>query len=230
MLAVIMQPTYLPWLGYFDLIDLSDVFVFLDTVQFSRQSWQQRNRIKSANGPQWLTVPVLTHLVDNLTIRNIRINNRVNWREKHVKTIRQNYGRAPRYAHLSEVLEEFYGREHEWLADLNIRLILTLKDLLGIETRCIRSSELDVSGGRVELLIEICRAVGASKYLSPRGSREYIDENNIFAKREIELAYHRYGHPEYPQLYGGFISHMSVIDLIFNTGEEALDIIRRGRR
>ncbi len=228
MIAVIMQPTYLPWIGYFDLMDRADVFVVLDTVQFEKQSWQQRNRIKTGEGrAQWMTVPVIQNL--GQSIHSVKISEREPWERKHWATIEQNYRRSSYWMSYRDGLATIYSRPWERLVDLNLAIIRYLVDGFGIQSEIVRSSEMPVSGTRVGLLINICHYVNADVYLSPPGSACYIEEDNRFAEEGITLEYQKYDHPVYRQLYGDFISHMSAIDLLFNEGHGSLEIIRSGR-
>jgi hypothetical protein len=229
MIASIMQPTYLPWSGYFDLIGQSDVFVFLDTVQFEKQSWQQRNRIKTPSGPLWLTVPCYQSLPQQIV--DVRIDNKTDWRRKHWMSISANYSKAPFWRDYRERLEGIYSRDWDRLADLNIRLITLLTGLLGIEARFLNASELLRSDrSRSARLVEICADLGATVYLSPPGSFAYIHSDRPFAERGIRLAFQQYEHPVYPQRIGAFVSHLSVVDILLNCGPAALEILKSGRR
>jgi len=228
--AAIMQPTYLPWIGYFDIMDQVDVFVILDSAQFSRRSWQQRNRIKTATGELMLTVPILTKGRREQCIDDALIDASSHFEVSHLSSIRGSYARASFFADewlpLSRILESVPKR----LVDLNLALIDHFKDALGIGVDVVRSSTLLASGHKVDLLVDICERVGAERYLSPLGSKAYIDENNIFASRGIDLVYHNYRHPTYRQLHGEFLPYMSVVDLLFNEGASAsLPMIRSGR-
>jgi len=228
MTVVIMQPTYLPWIGYFDLMDNADAFVLLDTVQFEKQAWQQRNRIKvSENTSKWLTVPVVQDL--GQLIRNVNIEVSNPWRRKHWGSIEQYYRHAPYWKLYSEGLAEIYAQPWDSLYKLNFTLINYLKDQLGIATRLVQASDIPVTGEKVNLLVNICHNLKADVYLSPVRAAEYIGEGNIFADEGITLQYHQYTHPVYPQLFGEFLPHMSVIDLLFNQGPKSLEIIRSGR-
>lgn len=229
MIAAIMQPTYLPWMGYFDLMDISDVFVLLDTVQFEKQAWQQRNRIKTReNTATWLSVPVRQDLGQR--IRDVNIDISSPWQRKHWGSIEQYYKRAPYWKSYSEDLSEIYAKPWESLYKLNFALIHFLKDKLGISTRIIQASDIPVSGEKVGLLVNVCHHLGANAYLSPGRAADYIEKDNIFASEGITLRYHRYVHPVYQQLFGEFLPYMSVIDLLFNQGHQSLEVIRSGRQ
>jgi hypothetical protein len=214
--CVIMQPTYLPWLGYFNLIEKSDVFVFLDHAQFSKQSWQQRNRIRDKNGELLLTVPVKRSNLDD-KISSIIIDMNKNALTKHFKSIQLNYRKTKNYSLYIEYLEEIYSHPFEKLVDLNIELIKFGCKIMNIQGEFLLSSELDVKGTRVDSLIDICNKVKANQYLSPIGSEIYIEKNNIFSENNIELIYQNYIHPVYKQSdYPDFLSHLSFVDYIFN--------------
>jgi hypothetical protein len=224
-----MQPTYLPWMGYFDLIDQSDVFIFLDTVQFEKQSWQQRNRIKTANGPLWLTVPVYQSLKQKIV--DVRIDNTKNWRRNHSMSMVNSYRRSPFWTDYWPQLEAAYGQDWNLLVELNIHLIGILCEMLLLKPRFVRASDMpNIEGEKTKLLIDICRKLGADTYLSPLGSRAYLESDAEFRKVEISLLFHQYEHPIYPQLYGPFLPHLSIVDLLLNVGPKAIEAIRSGRR
>lgn len=228
MIAVIMQPTYLPWIGYFDLMDTADIFVILDTVQFEKQAWQQRNRIKTAeNQSKWLTVPVIQDFGQKMNA--VKIGNTVPWCRKHWGTIGQYYKRAAYWELYSAGLARVYAQSWDYLLALNLTTINFLKEQFEIKTKIIRASEIPASGEKVSVLTNICHYLNSDIYLSPVRAAEYIEQDNIFAQEGITLLYHRYEHPVYTQMYGGFISHMSAIDLLFNEGPKSLQIIRSGR-
>jgi len=226
--ASIMQPTYLPWLGYFDLTNRSDIFVFLDTVQLDKRSWQQRNRIKTPNSEIMLTVPLLTKGRFNQEIRDVEIDVSQRFEKKHFKSIQLNYKNSKYYKLYIGELEEIFFSEISRLANLNIKLIKWLSSKIGIKTKFISSSELDVSGSKTELLINICKEINANHYLSPIGSKGYIEKNNLFTNSGIQLSYQNYQHPTYTQAFGDFTPYLSVIDLLFNEGEKSLEIIKSG--
>jgi len=222
----IMQPTYLPWLGYFNLIDRSDIFVFLDSVQFDKRSWQQRNRIKTSNGELMLTVPVLTKGRYDQKICDVMIDKSQKFEKKHLNAIRSNYRKSKFFDNYYFELENIYNGQIEKLSDLNVKLIKWLSEKLGITLKLLSSSQLDVRGSKVELLVNICNKLGGDNYLSPVGSKDYIDENNLFSKFKINLSYQEFFHPRYSQLFGDYLPYMSVIDLLFNEGGRSLSVIR----
>jgi RimJ/RimL family protein N-acetyltransferase len=228
----IAQPTYLPWLGYFDLLDQVDKFVLLDTVQFSKQSWQQRNRIKTPTGLQWLTVPVIFRGRLGQRIMDVEIREPKFWRD-HLRAIELNYRRAPFFDKYFPALNELLraASSSPRLADLTIGLFHWLMETLGITTPIVRSSELAVSGKRTHLLAEVCGLLGATTYISPLGSAGYLlSELTILTDRGIGVVFQHYQHPQYRQVFPPFEAHASVLDLLFNEGENSLSIIRSGRR
>jgi len=230
--AAISQPTYLPWLGYFDLIDQVDTFVFLDTVQFEKRSWQQRNRIKLPTGLSFLTVPVAVKGNFKQTIAEAEIAAPDFW-ATHLRSIATNYRRAPFFEQYFSELSNVFGTISglRSIADLNIQLIDWFCKVFGIETKICRSSEMKQFGRRSELLVNLCRFLGADYYLSPLGSSVYLCEDlRIFADAGIEVGFQNYEHPEYRQLFPPFVPYASALDLLFNEGPDAMMIIRSGRR
>jgi len=237
MQVVVMQPTYLPWCGYFDLWDQADAFVFLDHVQLVKRSWDVRNKVRTAEGFCFLTVPLVrsTHRSD-LTFINSVPDYSQEWNAKHWKTIEMAYGKCPYFDEIAQSLFEVIGGQASTLAELNIEIIKALASTLGIFSgkKIYRSSELlPLHGGKDVLLCSICEKVGATRYLSPLGSMDYINLNSVggeFQKKGLPLLYQNFSHPEYTQRYSPFVSHMSVIDIIANLGrEEALTQIRFSR-
>lgn len=221
----ILQPGYLPWLGFFEQLQASNVFVIYDDVQYDKHGWRNRNRIKTPTGPQWLTVPVQVDLSQSPSILEIKINNRENWRKKHFFSIRQNYAKAPFFSRYIDFFAEVYQRDWDYLIDLDMYLIVKLTELLGIDpAKIVRSSTLEVEGDRITRLIGICQRFGAAVFYEGASGRNYID-TAVFAQQGIGVAYQDYRHPEYPQLYGDFIPNLSVIDLLFNCGDESLAIL-----
>jgi hypothetical protein len=232
MRVAISQPTYLPWLGYLDLIDQVDRFVVLDNVQFEKQSWQQRNRIKTAAGLQWLTVPVEFRGRLSQQIREVQIRES-SFGKDHLRAVELAYRRAPFF-------EEYYPalaaqlhavRAGLLLMDLNLELLRWLLKIIGITTPLCRASEIPVEGKRTELLAAICRNLGAETYLSAPGGAVYLlNEIGIMSEAGIDVLFQNYVHPEYQQRFPPFVPYASVLDLLFNEGPGSLEILRSGRR
>jgi hypothetical protein len=229
MKIAISQPTYLPWLGYFDLIDQVDTFVLLDDVQFEKQSWQQRNRIKTPQGLHWLTVPVVFRGRLHQLIKDVQI--RVpEFHEDHLRAMELNYRRAVFFQSYYENLATILSSAGPLLAELNIRLIEWGMTVLGIRTPLVRSSDLKQEGKKTELLAKICKALRASQYVSPMGAAVYLlGEKEALEKHGVEVVFQNYTHPEYSQLFPPFVPYACVADLLFNVGPDALGIIRSGR-
>jgi len=229
--VVILQPSYIPWRGYFDQICRADLFVFYDDVQFDKRGWRNRNQIKTPHGKQWLTVPVYSRgaQTQNIPINQIRIVWDDNWNESHLKAIVHSYSKAPFFSHYLPLLEAFYQRHDELLADFTIDFTVALAHELGnTHTSFMRSSELTgIDGQKTDRLIQILQAVGATHYISGPSANDYI-ENEKFAAAGITLEYMEYNYPEYPQLYPPFDSNVSVLDLLFMTGSEAPNYIFKG--
>lgn len=218
--AAIHQPNYIPWPGYFHKLAACDVFVYLDTVQYPRgQSFAARNRIKTPNGVVFLTIPVSVPKGQEGKASYLEVEFAdERWRDKHLKTVEQSYKRAPHFDEVFELYRE--GLEQgRTLVDLNVGLIEAIAGYLGIETRRVRLSEtLDSFGEKSDLIVDVCKAVGADVYLSGAGGgREYNDER-LLNENGIELRYDDYTYPEHPQLWDGFEPNLSVLDLLFNCG------------
>jgi hypothetical protein len=225
MVIGILQPGYLPWLGFFEQMYRSDVFVIYDDVQYDKEGWRNRNRIKTANGVQWLSVPVSFKFSDVPLISQVKIDNKVNWRKKHLTSIRQNYAKAPCLRDYIGFFEEVYAREWDGLLDLDLFLIAELARFLGMENKTIyQSSRLNIQGGRIERLIKLCKHFGADTFYEGYAGKNYIDES-AFLDQGIKVEYQNYQHPVYRQLYNEFVSHLSVVDLLFNHGRESLAIL-----
>jgi hypothetical protein len=221
--GVILQPSYIPWRGFFDLIHRADVFVFYDDVQYDKHGWRNRNRIKTAAGSQWLTIPVSSkgNVTDGLLLADARITWTQDWPRKHATTLRQSYSRAPFFAHYAPLIDAFYATRHERLIDFTIETTLALAKALGItHTRFVRSSELGVTGERTERLVRILEKVEATRYLSGPSAKDYI-EPAVFAEAKIDLEYMVYDYPPYDQLHPPYDPQVSVLDLLFMKGPEA---------
>lgn len=220
--AVITQPTYLPWLGYFEQMARADVFVFLDTVQFLDRSWHSRNRLKGSDGrPFWLTIPVCAH-PQTTPLRDIRISSdQSQWRKKHLLSIQMHLGSARYFSELFPRLQAWINTEYEYLVDFNISGIRMFAEWLRLKPRFLRASELHPQGQRTSLLVSLCQEVGAARYYSAAGARVYIDEErHLFESAGIEVAYQTWEHPIYQQRNTrlGFVSHLSALDVVMNIG------------
>jgi hypothetical protein len=223
--CAIVQPSYIPWRGYFDIIRRVDLFVFYDDVQYDRRGWRNRNIVKSANGPLWLTIPVQArnNQLERTPIHAIATDGNA-WAGRHLDTLRHLYARSPHFAELLPWLEQFFAEPPPLLADFTIRGTMDLAARLGITTRFMRSSELGLSGTKTERLINVLLGVGATHYLSGPSARDYIDAS-LFEKQGIALEWMTYDYPEYPQLYPPYDPHVSVLDLLFMTGARAGDYL-----
>lgn len=219
MVVAIHQPNFLPWIGYFYKIKYCDVFVFLDNVQFSKNSYQNRVKIKTPQGASWLTEPVI-HKFGQLT-NETKLNNQENWIEKHLRTFEMNYKKAKYFNEIYSLLESVYHkRKWEFLCEINIALIDTICNYLEIKKNFLLASDLNVSGSSTDLLIRIIKKVGGDTYLSGVGAKNYQNED-AFKMNNIELIYSNFRHPIYPQLWGDFIPGLSIVDLLFNCGKNS---------
>ncbi|MDR3636050.1 MAG: WbqC family protein [Isosphaeraceae bacterium] len=221
--CVILQPSYIPWRGYFDLIQRADVFVFYDDVQYDKHGWRNRNRVKTAGGTKWLTIPVRSggNVVEGTPIRAIEIDSTQNWARKHWETIRQSYAKAPYFGRYRSMVEEFYAATPPLLADFTIETTVALARALGIEhTRFVRSSDLPATGAKTDRLVDLLTHLGATHYISGPSARDYMEDAKL-AAAGITLEYIVYEYPEYPQLYPPFAPQVSVIDLLLMTGPDA---------
>lgn len=235
-IIAIMQPTYLPWMGYFDLMDQVDTFVFFDDVNVIKRSWGVRNRVKTKQGEAFLTVPLSSYYSRDFRLfSNTAIDYSQNWRKKHLGTIAQAYSKSPYFENIYQDFENLLKPIYKSIGDLNIAIIVLIAEKMGIKTKCVRSSEIkNIDGRKDDRLVNICHALGTDQYLSPQGSAVYIESNSpggAFPGANIELFYHNFEHPTYHQQGSDFFSHMCILDLHMNCGyEQALKIIRAGRR
>jgi hypothetical protein len=219
--VAIVQSNYVPWKGYFDLMRRVDEFVLYDDVQYTRRDWRNRNRLKSPEGVRWLTIPVQVkgrylQRIDETFISDPR------WGERHWATLTAWYRNAPCFTRYRPVLESLYRDTCDLgLSAINRRFLEVLRDLLGIATPLVPSSDYFATGHKTERLLSICRAAGAERYLSGPAAREYLDED-AFRAAGIEVQWMSYaGYPEYPQLHPPFEHSVSVLDLLLNVGEDA---------
>ncbi len=226
--VAIVQSNYIPWKGYFDLMRQADVFVLYDDVQYTKRDWRNRNRIKTSQGPQWLTVPVRVKSRYLQQIREVEIAE-PDWHERHWAGLHMNYRAAAHYGTVAPQISALYARcaGLTYLSQVNALLLRGLADLLGIHTPLVESAALGHRPGRTENLVHLCQALGANTYLSGPAARDYLDER-LFAAAGIGVRFFDYaGYPEYPQLHGPFDHHVSAIDLLMNMGPKAGACLRR---
>ena len=232
MKGTILQPTYLPWMGYFEMIDASEIFVVFDHVQFVKKSWHQRNKIKGPNGEILLTVPV-RKMPRQSRICDIEIcYEGSNPLEKHWEVISRTYNKARYFKDYESVFAGVYSERPKYLRDLNVRIITTICKLLGIKTEIVFSSELKLAEENLdksEKITALCEKVGITYLYDAKGAQEFIDIST-FAGKSIAIAFQNYEHPRYSQLFGKFTPYMSVVDLLFNEGQNSLETIRSGRK
>lgn len=218
--VAIVQSSYIPWKGYFDLIRAVDEFILLDDVQFTKRDWRSRNRIKTPQGLLWLSVPVQTKGRFDQAIKDTEVSD-PGWAETHWRSIKTHYAKAPFFPRYREALERLFTRPETHLSEINRRMIEGLCELLGIQTRLTWSMDYTSAGSKTDRLVSLCEQSAATDYLSGPSAGDYIDTGR-FAASGIALHYADYGgYPEYPQLYPPFDHQVSVIDLILNTGPEA---------
>jgi len=227
MIVACHQPSFLPWAGFFFKALLADALILLDDVQLARGfTWVNRNRLKGDQGEVWLTVPVWKKGRGLQKINEVEVFNERNWDHKHLQSIMQNYAHAPYLSDHLFFLQELY--QHKWkkLVELNRRVLSYLQGALGIKKEYMLQSELGVQARGTELLVELCKSVGADAYLSSLVSRKHLDEA-LFEKNSVRIDYFSFVPPIYPQLWGDFIPNLSALDLLLNCGRESLAIIKR---
>jgi hypothetical protein len=209
------------------MIDLVDVFVFFDDVQFVKDSWHRRNKLKFQDSEKWISVPVIKNFGQK--INETRINNSINWKNDHANKIYSYYNKAPYYYDYESKINSFYDCEWEYLVDLNITIIKDISKILGLKMpQFIKSSEIDDGNvQKTDRILNILEELGADESLVGPTARNYTNKQE-FTDKNIKLYWYDYNHPVYPQLGKEFIPYLSVIDLIFNTGEEAINYIRKG--
>ncbi len=230
MKVVILQPSYIPWRGYFDQISRADLFIFYDDVQYDKNGWRNRNQIKTSQGMQWLTIPVYSKgVTTGIPIKDVRIDWRRHWATKHYKSIYYAYSKAPYFKNYIVWLESIFNRNDEYLADFTITSTLELADILGINnTKFLRSSSINgINGQKTDRLIQLLEAVGATHYLSGPSAREYIEEEK-FVEAKIKLEFLEYDYPQYQQLHPPYTPFVTTLDLLFMKGEGALQFINAG--
>ena len=225
----ILQSNYIPWKGYFDIIRSVDEFVLYDDMQYTKNDWRNRNKIKTRNGLEWITIPVRQESLAQ-TIRETKIANPL-WHKQHWKMLAQNYAKAAHFKEYKDIFEELYlGATETYLSEINRKFILAINGLLGIATTIRCSSEFTLAPGKSERLLELCRSLGATTYLSGPAAKEYLDAA-IFAEAGIEVEWMDYsGYPEYTQLFPPFEHGVSIVDLLFNEGRNATKFMKGAPR
>lgn len=228
----ILQSNYIPWKGYFDIIRSVDIFVIYDDVQFTCQDWRNRNKIKTPEGLKWLTIPVHQKGRINKKISEISVAYETNWTKKHWASIYQNYGKAPFFKTYSSIFEGFYATLPErnlLLSGINTQLIALINDILKIPTEIVNSADFNIQGERSERLVSFCQQFDCDHYLSGPAAKNYLD-TSLFEAAGIQVEWMDYdSYPEYQQLYGSFEHSVTILDLIFNTGPQALSYLSRKR-
>jgi hypothetical protein len=225
--CAILQPSYIPWRGYFHQIQKSDIFIFLDDVQYDKDGWRNRNRLKFPTGVQWLSIPVKTKgsLSEGLKINEVKILYQKPWHQNHRQTIHFGYSKAPYYKHYAPLLDELYATGPELLADSTITSTIRLARELGLtETRFLRSSELPSHGVKTERLLSLLQPLGVTHYISGPSAASYMDLEQ-FAAAGISVEFMQYGYPPYPQLHGEYDPQVSILDLMLMTGPAAPSFI-----
>jgi len=219
---MIRQPGYLPYLGFFKKIMSSDIFVYLDDVQYSVGGGDNRNKIRTSSGWKYLSVPLAKPF--GKMINEIEIANSKNWRDEHKNSIKAHYTNAEYFNDYWDEIENVLENEWKKLIHLNLELISLFNKFLGIKTKTLRSSELGITTKKSERLLDICKKLDATTYISGEMGKGYLDED-VFQHQKINILYEKFQHPTYKQMYDEFISHMSIIDLLFNEGPKSREIL-----
>lgn len=224
--VAILQSNYIPWKGYFDMIAAVDEFILYDDMQYTRRDWRNRNQIKTPQGVQWLTIPVLVKGKFHQKIRETEIDGS-DWSAIHWKALTQNYRRAPYFSEIAPWLEPLYlGTSYRYLSHLNRCFIEAVCQYLGIYTVIKNSWDYSLVDGKTERLADLCKQAGGTEYISGPAARDYI-EDQVFANMDIQLTWFDYtGYPEYPQLWGEFTHGVTILDLLFNCGKESSRFMR----
>lgn len=225
--VAIIQSNYVPWKGYFDIINCVDEFVLFDDVQYTRRDWRNRNKIKTANGSQWITIPVEVKGKFSQKIRETRVSDS-RWAQEHWRSILHSYSKAKFFEQYKEQVKELYTRagDLEYLSEVNYLFIDAVCRFLGVDTRLTWSSEYNLKEDKTERLLSICKQLNATEYVSGLAARDYLNEG-AFAAENIKVTWYEYsGYPEYEQLHGAFDHAVTVLDLIFNTGPRAPEYMR----
>lgn len=217
-----VQPGYLPWIPFFKRMQMSNVFVYLDDVEFSKNNFHNRNRINSTNGEIMLTVPILHKGHSHDFICDIKLNNENNWKKKHWKSIEYSYRKAPFYKDLNKPLEQIYLKDWENLSNLNIAIIGIFKSFFNLSIETYKSSDFDIKSSGNDKLVELCKILKCDKFIV-KPNTEHYHPLSFFKKEEISFEYFDYKSFEYKQIHSGFIDSLSILDLAMNCGPGALE-------
>lgn len=219
--VTVLQPGFLPWLGFFDQMIRSDIFIYYDDVQFDKHGWRNRNRIKTSKGLEWVTVPVRHSGNHGQFVMEIEIDNSKNWARKLLAKISQNYARSPFCAaYVSELGAVMSDVESNLLVDLDLQVIELMRRWLSIRTKTVRASQLNVAGTQTGRLVALCKHFGADCYLSGNAAKSYLQQE-LFDEAGISVVWQDYVHPTYQQLHGEFVPYLSALDLILNLGPDS---------
>lgn len=229
MKLAIQQPEHLPWIGFFNKMILADEFIYLDNVQYKKRYFENRNKIRSGDSWEWLTVPVVSKGFFTQKIMEVEIDPTQAWQRKYLNKIQHNYSEAKFFGVIFEAIEGAVLKNFRMLVDLNFALIEAFRRYLNITAPVLFASRLGGEGKGSQLLLDFCIKRNADVYLSGPDGRNYL-ETGDFRKNNIKIEYHDYMHPEYNQLRSPFISHMSALDLLFNYGKDSLNIIKGQKR
>lgn len=225
-IVVILQPGYLPWLGFFDQMNRCDYFIVFDTAQYTKGSWRNRNRIRTTRDWEWLTVPIYYNFTQQ-RIKDIEIDNHQKWAKKHWNLIRENYQKAPYFNNYAPFFEKLYKKEWQYLIDLDLEIIYYIANILGIPTKkIIKASSLNLVEAKEvnQKNIDYIKAVNGNIFLEADLGKEYFNQET-FNQAGIKIVFHNYQHPTYRQLQQTFIPYLSIIDLLFNEGPKSLKIL-----
>lgn len=207
----------MPWLGFFHRWAKSDLYIVLDDVQFLRRGWHHRDKIKTTNGPAWLTLPVKKKGRYEQLIKDVELDTEHDWRRKHLATIEAAYKKAPNFDRYFRTLKSIYDKEHRLMAELNMEILLFMASELAVKTKVAYSSEYGVPGTSTEKLLNLVKKAGGTTYLSGAGAKDYLDEA-LFNKNGVEVEWQKFGHPVYKQLHGEFVPMMSALDYVMMMG------------
>lgn len=222
----IMQPTFLPWVGYFKMMILSDLFIFLDDVQFERRSFQSRNKLIVGNNEKLISIPVHVKNRYDQLINQVEINYESNWIDSHLKTIYFNYSKHKYFNEIFEIIEKNFRKENKKLIDLNMNIINEICRYLNIDTKFKLSSTFNIKKKKSDKILNLILESGGKQYFTPLRTRDYLKDGKIFEQNGIELFFFKYDCKAYNQKNSNkFISHLSIVDLLFNQGKEAINYL-----